>query len=293
MKQIVKKQKQNFRLHPKLINLKKTNKMLNLLKKWYTLYIAVSFIIIIQSVVFEFVNIYGINTSLLTFYNIIFSTLLLICFWFFVNQNVVNKIKFEKEIKELKKFKRNFNFFQFHYKSIDEYDGFDELKGITFGKKNSSTQLTLILNPSCNTSRETFEEAYEVFQNYSEKIYLNILFNVNPSNTENPNKSVAENLLALNEQDPKKAKEAIIDWYINQTDLKTWRRKWNIEIPHLLTNKQLQNQYFWCLKNEFNNTPIKIINENLFPDEYNIGELKFFITDFQKEFKYEESLKAV
>ena len=138
-----------------------------------------------------------------------------------MNQIAGNKIKFEKELKELKKFKRNFNFFQFHYKSIEEYDGFDELKGITFGKKNSSTQLTLILNPNCNTSRETFEQAYEVFQKYSEKIFLNILFNVNPNNTENPNKSVAENLLALNEQDPEKAKEAIIDWYINQTNLKS------------------------------------------------------------------------
>ena len=110
--------KQDLDCNPNELILK-TNKMLNLLKKWYTLYIAVSTIIIIQSVVFEFINIYSFNTSLLTFYNILFSSLLLTSLWFFVKQIVENKIKFAKEIKELKNFKRNNIWEEKHFYSIN------------------------------------------------------------------------------------------------------------------------------------------------------------------------------
>lgn len=267
--------------------------MLNLSKKWCNIYVVVSSIIIIQSIIFELTNINGFNTSILTIYNIIFSTILLTLVWFFIKSTLGNKEKLEDDVNELKRFKNNFNFFQFLSKSIEEYEGFEELKGITFGKPTASTQLTLILNPNCNDSQKAFIEAYELYQGYSEKIYLKLLFNSNPSNTKNPHKSVVENLLALNAQNPENAKKAIIDWYINQYNLKNWSRKWNSEAPNLLINKQLQDQYFWCLKNGFDHTPVKIINENLFPEEYQISELKYFINDFQEEYKYEQSLKVV
>jgi len=103
---------------------------------------------------------------------------------------------------------------------------------------------------------------------------------------------VAETLLALNEQDPQKAKEAIIDWHINRLDLENWKQKWSIESPHLLVNKQLQNQYYWCLKNEFNYTPVKLINGNLFPEGYEIIELKYFINNFSEEAALQKQLET-
>lgn len=262
-------------------------------KKRHVLCVFLSSVILIQSAIFVFANNYRFNSSLLTISTLLLSIIMLLLLWLFVSPILESKVKFENEVNTLKKFKRNFNFFQYHSKSIEEYDGFEDLKGITFGDKNTTTQITLILSPNCNNCHKTFKEAYQLFQNNSEKIHLSILFNINPNNPENPNNAVAENLLALNEQNPGKAKEALIDWHINRLDIKTWKRKWTIETPYLPVNKQLQNQYFWCLKNAFDYTPVKIINDNLFPDEYEISELNDFINDFQEEFKYEEALKVV
>ena len=262
------------------------------LKKWCVLCLAVSFVIILQSLAFSFRNFTWLNYSITDFYDFIVATILLSSLWFSIKPTIENKIKFEKEVNELKRFKRNFNLFQFLSTHIDEYDDFEKLKGITFGNENVSTQITLILSPSCGHCHKVFEDAYKLFQNYSEKIYLNILFNINPENNDNPYKTIAENLLALNEENPQKAKEAIIDWYIKRLDSEIWKRKWSVEIPHLIVNKQLQNQYYWCLKNDFNYTPVKIINGNSFPGGYEIIELKYFINNFSEEMELQNKLET-
>jgi uncharacterized membrane protein len=263
------------------------------LKKWCVLCLAVSFVIVIQGIAFGFNNITLFNYSITSFAPFLFSSILLTSIWFSLKPFVVEKLSLEKQVNELNRFKRNFNFFQFLSKNIEEHDDFEKLNGITFGDKNVTTQITLILSPSCGHCHTTFKEAYELFQKFPDKLYLNILFNINPENNDNPYKTIVENLLALNEQNPQKAKEAIVDWHINRLDLKNWKRKWTVETPHLLINKELKNQYYWCVKNEFNYTPVKIINDNLFPEEYDITDLKYFINDFQEEMENEKSLKVV
>ena len=262
------------------------------LKKWCVLCLAVSFIIVLQSGVFTLGNASWFNNDVTDYYSFIFSTILLTSIWFSIKPILENKIKFEKEANELMRFKRNFNVFQFLSKEIEEYDDFEKLTGIEFGNKNAATQITLILSPSCGHCHTAFEEAYELIQNHSEKTYLTILFNINPDNEDNTYKIVAETLLALNGQDPQKAKEAIIDWHINRLDLENWEKRWSVESPHLLINKQLQNQYYWCLKNEFNYTPVKLINGNLFPDGYELKELKYFLTNFSEEAELQNKLET-
>jgi uncharacterized membrane protein len=262
------------------------------LKKWCVLCLAVSFVIVLQSVVFTLGNENWFNNDVTDYYSFIFSTILLTSIWFSIKPILENKIKFEKEANDLMRFKRNFNVFQFLSKDIEEYDDFEKLTGIEFGNKNAATQITLILSPSCGHCHTAFEDAYKLIQNHSEKTHLTILFNINPENEDNAYRIVAETLLALNEQDPQKAKKAIIDWHINRLDLENWKQKWTIESPHLLVNKQLQNQYYWCLKNEFNYTPVKLINGNLFPEGYELNELKYFISHFSEEAELQNQLET-
>jgi hypothetical protein len=262
------------------------------IKKWCVLCLAVSFVIILQSVFFTLGNTTWFSFTLTDFYSFVFAAILLSTIWFLVKPILGNKIKFEKEANELMRFKRNFNLFQFLSNNIEEYDDFEKLNGITFGSSEAATQITLILSPSCGHCHTAFEEAYELYQNYSEKTHLNILFNINPSNEANMYRVVVENLLALKEQDPQKAKEALVDWHINRLNLDNWKRKWSVESPHLLINKELQNQYYWCLKNEFNYTPVKIINGNLFPDGYEIKELKYFLNNFSEEIELLNQLET-
>lgn len=262
------------------------------IKKWCVLCLAVSFVIILQSTTFIFANISGIDYYSITSYSYFaISTILLASIWFSVKPIMENKIRFEKEVSELLKFKRNFDLYEFLSKDIEEFEDFEKLVGIEFGTKNAATQITLILSPSCGHCHTAFKDAYELFQNYTEKIHLNILFNINPDNEDNIYKIVVETLLAINIQNPEKAKEAIIDWHINKLELEIWKTKWTVESPHLIINKQLQNQYYWCLKNEYNFTPVKIVNDKLFPEEYKINELKYFINNFSEEKELQNKLE--
>ncbi|MES2862492.1 MAG: vitamin K epoxide reductase family protein [Bacteroidota bacterium] len=264
------------------------------LKNWCVLCLVVSFLILVQSLVFVFTNNFSIDTTLpINLSVILTSSILVTSFWLFLKPILEKKYALETTNTELSKFKRNFNLFQFLSKDIEEYDDFEKLKGIEFGNEHAATQLTLILSPSCGHCHTAFSDAYELFQKFPEKIRVNILFNINPENNDNPYKIILENLLALNLQNPQKAQEAIIDWHINRLDLENWKTKWTVESPHMLVNQQIQNQYYWCLKNEFNYTPVKIINGNQFPNGYEINELKYFINDFHQEIENEKSLKAV
>lgn len=263
------------------------------LKKWCVLCLAVSFLIVLQSVFLVFANTSFDVISQINFAVLLFITILVVSIWLFMKPIIETKFNLETTNAELNKFKRDFNLFQFFSKDIEEYDDFEKLKGIAFGNENTAVQLTLILSPSCGHCHKAFEDGFKLYQKFPEKIYLNILFNVNPENNDNPYKTIVENLLALNEQNPKNAQEAIIDWHINRLDLENWKKKWTVETPHLLVNQQVQNQYYWCVKNEFNYTPVKIINGNQFPDTYEINDLKYFMNDFQQEIEYEEALKVV
>ncbi len=263
------------------------------LKKWCVLCVAVSFLIVTQSIVFVFTTSSFNNIFQINLYIILFLTIIVTSFWSFLKPILDKKYNLKTANTELNKFKRDFSLFQFLSKNIDEYDDFEKLKGISFGNENASTQLTLILSPSCGHCHTAFKNGYELFQTFPEKTHLNILFNINPDNKENPSRVIVESLLSLNEQNPQQAQEAIIDWHINQIGLEKWKKKWFIGVLSMSVNHKIEEQYNWCLKNEFNYTPIKIINGKQFPEKYEINELKYFMNDFDEEVENEEALKAI
>ena len=67
--------------------------------------------------------------------------------------------------------------------------------------------------------------------------------------------------------------------------LTDWLFKWEqIHIEDEIV-EDIQSQYEWCLQNDFNYTPVKMINENEYPKEYDLEELKYFISEIEEETK--------
>jgi hypothetical protein len=253
------------------------------LKKWCVLCLAVAGVIVFQSLNFGFTTAVFPNFTALHFSAYLFASIILIPVWLFVKPVLETKIKAEKEVIELKKFKRNFDVFSFLNKDIPVADDFHDLEGIQFGHYTADMQLTVIVSPSCTHCHTAFEEAYDLYSKFPENVYVNVLFNINPENDDNPYKMVVENLLAINNYDSERAKEAIIDWHINKIGLEQWKKKWKGNIIDLGVNQQIHQQYDWCFENDFNYTPVKIINEKLFPNEYEISDLRYFLSHFSKE----------
>lgn len=252
------------------------------LKKWCVLCLVISVIVVMQSLVFWFTTTSFSFDFLSEAYIFIFSAVIIGVAWFSVKPVWKQKIDLEKSSQDLMKFKRKFELFQFLSKKIESYQGFDTLQSIRFGSQEGPVKLSLILSPSCGHCHKAFQQAYALVQKFPSKIDLQILFNINPENKENPYKKVVESLLSLSRNCPELVEEALVDWHINNLDLEKWNKKWGVDIPDMLVNHEMLKQYQWCVQNNFNFTPVKLINGMVFPDEYEIAELKYFINNFSE-----------
>jgi hypothetical protein len=253
------------------------------LKKWCALCLAVSFLLVLQSIIWVFVKQSFLGLSLTGLFAYSFSLISITSLWLAIKPILESKNKTDQSLKDLKKFKRNFDVFNFLSKEIPVMEGCSQLEGLQFGSSNADVKLILILSPSCGHCHKACQEAFELVAKYPKKIFLNILFNINPENYDNPYKVVVESLLAINNSDVNKLQDAIADWHIKQIGLEAWKDKWKVDAASIRVNHQIEQQYKWCLGNEFNYTPVKIVNGKLFPNEYSVNELKYFLNSFSEE----------
>jgi uncharacterized membrane protein len=253
------------------------------IKKWCMLCLVVSAILVLQGLVGYFLEQPLVANTILNDFSYLFSTVVCASLWLMIKPVLESKFKAENEVKELKKFKRSYSVFEFLSEKVPVMDGFAKLQGIQFGNSNSSVVLSVFLSPSCGHCHKAFEDAISLVRKYPEKVFLKVLFNINPENNDNPYKAVVDNLLEINNSFPEKVEEAISDWHIHKMGLELWLKKWKVATISMKINQQIQQQYDWCLENEFNYTPVKIVNGKKYPNEYNISELKYFLNDFSEE----------
>ncbi len=266
------------------------------LKKWCFLCLVVSLVIMVQGIL---IFLYPQSFNNLNFRNslsYIQSSILIITSWFFIRPIFEKSIQLKNELNVYKRLKRNFKVFKSFSKKVEVLEGFEKLKGIQYGDSKAPVRLTLFLSPSCGHCHKAFQDAMDLFEKNKNNIYINILFNVNPENSSNQYLSVVGTLLTLNSSNEKLAKEALSDWHINNMNLIDWQKKWQVPSFDMIANNQLMRQYEWCLANKFNFTPVKIVNDELFPNEFDLSDIKYFLNDFKEEtnkLKNKENLQLV
>lgn len=266
------------------------------LKKWCFLCLVVSLVILLQGILFFSCLESFSHFSFQNTFVYIQSSILIISSWFFIRPIIEKNIQLKGELNVHKRLKRNFKVFKSFSKKVEVPEGFGKLKGIQYGDSKAPIGLTLFLSPSCGHCHNAFQDALDLFEKNKNNVYLNILFNVNPENSSNEYLSVVETLLALNGSSEEMAKEALMDWHIENMSLTEWKEKWSLSSFDMMVNIQMMKQYEWCLANKFNFTPIKIINSDLFPNEYNLNDIKYFLNDFKEEtntLKNKENLQIV
>lgn len=253
------------------------------LQKWCVMCLMVSFLIFTQSAIWFTSDLFTLSFSFGTIFPFLFSLILLIPIGFVVKSIAKDVLNNENSLKELKKFKRNYTLLNFLSKKVSYQNGFEDLRGLNFGNRSAVVKLSIIISPSCVHCHKTFQEAFDLVLKFPDKIFLSVLFNINPENADNPYKAVVERLLTINRSTPGKTVEAISDWHIKKMSLKKWLKKWHVDNVSMMINQEINKQYEWCSKNNFNYTPVKIVNEKLFPNEYELSELKYFLNDFVEE----------
>lgn len=248
------------------------------IKKWCILCLLVSFLILLQSLLFLTTNLSMQKLNILDFVSFSLLGISSIITWKLVKPLIEKTIQNTSENFNLKRFKYNYEIFNFLSKDIKNKDEFKKLQPIVIGSPDALLSLTLILSPSCGHCHKAFQDGLDLINNFPSKLNLNILFNLNPENQDNIYKEIVEICIELNKHNPEKVKEALLDWHIKRINLEEWLQKWKTsKINQTFVNQQIQEQYEWCVKGGLNFTPIKIINQKFIPSEYEISELKFFI----------------
>lgn len=260
------------------------------IQKWCVMCLVVSGLIFVQSAIWFASDLFTLDFTFTNIFPFLFSMILLVPIWSVLKSMIKNILENETSLKDMKKFKRNYSLLNFLSKKVPNTKGFEDLRGLNFGNRNASVKLSIIISPSCEHCHKTFQEAFDMVLRFPDKIFLNVLFNINPENVDNPYKVVVERLLTINRSTPGKTVEAISDWHIKNMGLKKWLKKWPVDSVSMMINQEIQKQYEWCSKNNFNYTPVKIVNERIFPNEYELNELKYFLNDFVEELEILEKI---
>ncbi len=240
------------------------------IKKWCTLCLIISSILIFNGLFF--INLKFEFTEILNF---IIVTLTIVPIWFLIKKNVKNNLDKTQENNKLLRFKRSEKVFEAVAENINSLE---EINFITIGNPNAKNVLTLFITPSCSFCHIAIKDALQLLEKYENTVCLKIAYNLNINNLDNPYIKIAKIITSLfiNKLD---YIQSIRDWHIEKLDPKLWFIKWEFDDNFVFENELLDKQFNWCLEQEFNYAPVKIFNNKLLSDDYEIKELHYFFIE--------------
>lgn len=262
------------------------------LKKWCVLCLVTATIIVMQSALYIATTTGDFNALLVrsSFFFYVFSVITLLTAWVALKPILKKNNTLSDSVQKLNRFKRDSKIFSALLKPVTVMNGFDQLQSIQIGTPDLPTVLTLIVSPSCGHCHKAFEDGLNLHLKFPDKISLNILFNVNPNNNGNPYLVIVEKLLQMNRTNPSQVLTAISDWHIKKLTLEEWQLKWKIDHIDSEIKNEIERQYNWSTANDFNYTPVKIINNQLYPQEYELSDAKYFLNDLGKDVELERDV---
>ncbi|QHI36997.1 hypothetical protein IMCC3317_23680 [Kordia antarctica] len=176
------------------------------------------------------------------------------------------------------KFKRNPELFKtmLQEKSVLNTNVIPQQSSIVFGNPNGSIKLQGVTNPLCGFCTAAFESYDKLLNTYGDDIRLEFIFNV-PDDAKNKSTQIVSRLVDLYLDDPKKSYTALKEWFSNR-DIDKWHKNFG-HSENTEVSKVLETHREWCNINDVHYTPASILNDNFFPQTYEIKDLPLFIQD--------------
>ena len=261
-------------------------------KKWCVLCLTLSAILIIQFGIGITVNNGFSGLEVAAFTNFILVGVLALVAWFYMKP-LLQSVKEGKESqRDLLKFKKDGRIFN---TLLNDGDGIahqhmpDDLN-IVIGNNEAPIKLIAVTNPMCGFCKPAFEQYDKILSRFKGQVSVNFKFNVFLQDKEGPGFILAKRWVELYEQKGgEETLNSMREWFANK-NIESWKRTYGV--PEQVDDlKVLENHKNWSLKNEINYTPATILKGHIFPKEYQLSDLIYFIDDFapQKEEEMVES----
>ncbi|NVK66984.1 MAG: hypothetical protein HWE22_20495 [Flavobacteriales bacterium] len=247
------------------------------LKSWCVLCLMLAVTLLAQSIWALYT---GINVQV-GVVELVFSLIFMLVIWLFVKKHLDTFDHLKSSNKELLRFKREFEIFKFLQKPLPLETSVISNGKISIGPSDNPVKMSLVISPSCFHCDKAYKDALQLLEENPKRISLEIFYNLNPENQDNPYLKIARSILQLSEVEPEKCIAALSEWHLGDKDLDLWLKKWGQEDDEK-ADRLLAEQYRWCLQNEFNYTPVKIINDCELSMHYSLDELKYFIAELSE-----------
>src|SRR5690606_19323427 len=126
----------------------------------------------------------------------------------------------------LSRFKRKFEIFEFLSNKNPVTENIKTLKGITINNQENPVKLRLLLSPGCGHCYTAYQRGKELIKIHLETNALEIIFNVNSQNTEDPFIPIIESMNEIFLSINNTILNALEDWHIKKMSLEDCLKKW-------------------------------------------------------------------
>lgn len=251
------------------------------LKKWCALCLGIVGVLFFQDMVALLMTAsVGFSTDYFT--KAIFLFFVTGATWHLVKPIVVSNLKLVRIQSEFLKFKRNQNLFQALLQSGKVVDNtlIPTENEIYFGTENPIITIQAITNPLCGFCTESFKTHHKLLATHHSKVRINFIFSVQVNNKENKATQIASRVVEIYGREGKeKAWESLQAWFSTR-DIEKWQSQYGIaESISDDSIETLLKHGSWCAANKIAYTPATVIEDHLFPQEYQISDLLLLMDD--------------
>nr|WP_315170976.1 thioredoxin domain-containing protein [uncultured Flavobacterium sp.] len=194
----------------------------------------------------------------------------------------------QKELKEFqfkaKRFMRNYEIFKNTLLASEPIENYPIQSGsIILGNAEASLKILMVTSPFCGYCKDAHTMIEEIIQKYYDTVCFDIRFNFNNEYSDDTSKKIHQQLVAIYfEQGQEAFMKALKHWFEYKSEKELSSLFIDKEIEFKI-NMLLEEQFKWNQKNNLSYTPAIIINQFVFPKQYERNELIHFINELSED----------
>jgi len=253
-------------------------------KKWCPICLAIITVIFLEfCYVHFFQNLsFGISLHYIFMMGFVIASAALV--WLILKKLLIQ----QKELKEFQlkgsRFMRNYEIFKNTLLASNQVEN-DLLNvgTIVLGNTEAPLRIIVVTSPFCGYCKDAHFIIEEILQKYHDTVCVDIRFNFNIEYDGEKSKEIHQKLVAIYyDQGQAAFSKALHSWFENKDEKKLDSLVIN-EDNILKINMILEKQFNWNKNNNINYTPAIIINQFVFPKQYERNELIRFIAELSED----------
>jgi hypothetical protein len=195
--------------------------------------------------------------------------------WVFVKPYLAQAQQADTLRQQLATFRRNRSLFESSLAMQPRYELLPESDAIRLGNPNAQQVLTIVSSPTCPPCAR----AHVLLKQWlarRDDLQVQIVFAV-PDNLQDVRVQTATHILALYQENPVAACEALHSWFAEEhRDYKSWANRYPVEAATLI-NTPLPRHRDWCQRAAVSVTPTILLNGQLLPELYRLEDIQYFL----------------